>query len=366
VKGGCDKSVVVLRFSVSVAPAFSGTVRNTAVISHPRLTGPVTVTAETVVTDKPILTIEKTSVPDKPGPGKPLTYTLVVANLGQLAVDLPVTVVDVVPPNTSLGDPGGDTVTWTRRVTLGLGERTVFTFSVDVDDVPSGTVLTNADYWVTSPEIGTDYGEPYTVTVVDPILSISKRVWPDPPGSNREMTYTLTVLNAGSLAQGLIVTDRVPTGVSYERGGSETAGVVSWSLPSLDTGEAAEFTYTVYVSDVMDIAVVNDDYGVCCDEGVCQEGSTLTHFVRGPAFGADVILDPIAKGPGGGNKPVTPTLVVRNFGPGNAQPCSIHGDCGHHRQSRGCRHRPRHRYGQRSSDAPSQSGAEQVRAAGSG
>lgn len=318
-------STITIRFSVRVAPAFSGTVRNTAVISHPLLAGPVTVTAEAVVTDQPILAIEKTSAPDKPGPGKPLTYTLVVANLGQPAADLPVTVVDAVPPNTSLGDvgtdgvPGGDIVTWTRRVTLGLGERTVFTFSVDVDAVPSGTVLANADYWVTSPEIGTAYGEPYTVTVVDPILSTSKHVWPDPPGSNREMTYTLTVFNAGSLAQGLIVTDRVPSGVTYQRGGSETGGVVSWSLPSLDTAEAVDLTYTVYVSDVMNVAVVNDNYGVCCDEGVCQEGSTLTNVVRGPVFQSSVNLDPIAKGPGGGNKPVTPTLVVRNLGPGNAR-----------------------------------------------
>ena len=317
-------STAVVSFSVAVSPTLAGTVRNTAVISHPLIARPVTVTAETVVTDEPILTIEKTATPSRPGANKPLTYTIVVANWGQPAVNLPITVTDRVPLNTTLRDVGndgftdGDVVTWTRHVTLGLGQTTVFTFSVDVGDVPSGTVITNADYQVASPETGVTVGEPYTVTIVAPIFWLSKSVWPDPPGSNREMTYTLTLLNAGSLATNLVITDRVPAGVEYRRGGSEAGGVVSWTLPRLDTSESAEFTFTVYISDVIDIPIVNDDYRACCAEGVCVAGTVLTSVVQGPTFVATAMLDPIAKGPGGGNKPCTPTLVVHNLGPGNA------------------------------------------------
>jgi uncharacterized repeat protein (TIGR01451 family) len=125
------------------------------------------------------------------------------------------------------------------------------------------------------------------------------------------MTYTLTLLNVGSLATGLTITDRVPGTVSYTRGGAYSSGVVSWSLPRLNTGKSAEFTYTVYISDVMGIAIVNDDYAARCAEGVRQPGDVLTSVVFGP-------LDPIAKKPGGGGGPVTPTLVVHNTGPGNA------------------------------------------------
>jgi hypothetical protein len=89
-------------------------------------------------------------------------------------------------------------------------------------------------------------------------------------------------------------------------------------LPSLDTGESAEFTYTVYISDVMGIPIVNDDYAVCCAEGICQPGDVLTSVIQGPTFEASVVLNPIAKKPGGGGGPVTPTLVVLNLGPGNA------------------------------------------------
>jgi hypothetical protein len=70
---GFDAAVVV-SFSVNVDESFSGTVRNTAVISHPLIAHPVTVTAETVVTNRPILVIKKTASPAKPGANKPHHY----------------------------------------------------------------------------------------------------------------------------------------------------------------------------------------------------------------------------------------------------------------------------------------------------
>jgi len=319
---GFDAAVVVT-FSVTVDPTFSGTVRNAAVIGHPLIATPVTVTAETIVTDDPLLTIQKTAQPARPGANKPLTYTIVVANMGQ-PMSGTITVTERIPLSTTVLDAGGgvtDTggaaITWVRDVTMSLRDEEAFTFSVLVGDVPSGTVIANASYTVAS-EYGVAAGDLYTVTIVDPIFWLSKRVWPDPPGSNREMTYTLELLNVGSLATNLVITDRAPVGVTYVRGGAYSSGVVSWSLPRLDTGASAKLTYTVYISDVMGIPIVNDDYAVCSAEGVCQPGKVLTSVVQGPTFEAFAMLDPIAKKPGGGGGPVTPTLVVRNLGPGNA------------------------------------------------
>jgi uncharacterized repeat protein (TIGR01451 family) len=320
-------STVVVSFSVDVAAGFSGQVRNTAVINHPLIARPITVTAETVVSNKPVLAIAKTAVPAKPGANKPLTYTLVVSNQGQPATNLTLIVTDSVPSNTTIrsvgadGIPSGDKVIWTRPVTLAFGETTIFTFSVDIGNVPSGTVITNDSYRVTGPPATPAAGEIYTVTVIDPIFRLSKYPWPDPPGSNREMTYTLTLLNVGSLATTLVVTDRVPSGVEYRRGGTPTGDVIAWSLPSLDTGESAEFTYTVYVGDVMNVPVVNDDYAVCSAEGVCQPGKVLTSIVQGPIFETFATVIPIAKKPGG--EEVTPTLSVHNVGHGNAIAATI-------------------------------------------
>ena len=322
---GFDTSEIIT-FSVDVISDYSGIISNTAMINHPQIPRPVTVTAQTTITDDPILDIEKTSSPAKPGANKPLTYELTVINRGQSSANLPITVVDVVPLNTTLlgFDPNGsssptnDVVTWTRSVSLAFQESTVFTFSVKVDDVTSGTVITNDDYYVTSTQTGIEAGEAYTVTIIDPILYISKEVEPHPPGSNREMTYILTVLNKGSLATDLTVSDVVPAGVSYMRGGSYSDGLVSWDYPILDTGASALFTYTVYISDVADIDILNETYDVCSAEGVCSVGEVLTSVVGGPNFEVTAELDPIAKKPGGGGGPVTPTLTVRNLGPGSA------------------------------------------------
>jgi len=324
---GFDSSVIV-SFSVSVDEAYSGAVRNTAILSHPLIAGPVTVAVESMVTDDPVLAITKKSAPALPGPNKSMTYTLIVANIGQPATGMELTVEDEVPANTTLLSVGPDgsanaantLVTWNRTLDLDHGQETVFTFSVDVGDVPSGTVITNDGYSAGSAEAGVTAGEPYTVTVIDPILSLAKEIDPDPPGSNREATYILTLLNRGSAATDLVITDRVPPNATYVRGGTEADGVVSWTWPRLDPGDSAQFTFTVSIGDIMDVGLVNDEYEACCAEGVCVSGEPLTSVVGGPTFELEAMLDPIAKKPGGGSnkKPVTPTLVLHNAGPGNA------------------------------------------------
>ncbi len=106
----------------------------------------------------------------------------------------------------------------------------------------SGTVIANEQYQVENALSGIVSGEVYTVTVIDPVLFLYKETDPFPPGSNREMTYTLTVFNKGSLATDLEITDKIPAGVTYVSGGKKSGNTVSWDLPSLDTGESAEVT----------------------------------------------------------------------------------------------------------------------------
>ncbi len=323
-------STVLITLTVDVAGTFEGILENQAVISHPDIDEPIWVSAETVVTDDPLLTITKSSTPEKPGPGKLLTYMLEVSNIGQPANGIQLSVSDQLPDNTSYqdADPDGsyndttEDITWNRTTDLATGASTVFTFSVDINSVISGTVISNVDYGVSADQNTVPAsGEVYTVTVVDPILYIAKTTQPDPPGSNREMTYTLTVLNKGSEATDLVVNDAVPEGVAYLRGGdafNENTGVVSWYLDSLPTDEWAVFEYVVYIDDVADVDVINTTYDVCGSEGVCATGEVYTSPVKGPTFEVEAYVDPIAHKPGGGNSPVTPTLVIRNTGPGNA------------------------------------------------
>jgi uncharacterized repeat protein (TIGR01451 family) len=74
----------------------------------------------------------------------------------------------------------------------------------------------------------------------------------------------------------------------------------------------------VSIGDVADVALVNSDYEAC-NEGVCQSGDPLTSTIHGATFLTTAEVFPIAKKPGGGTGPVTPTLTIENLGPGNAR-----------------------------------------------
>jgi uncharacterized repeat protein (TIGR01451 family) len=164
---GFDASVGIT-FSVIITPEYFGIISNTAVISDPMIAEPVTVMAETRVTDCPIFEIAKMASPAMPGRNKPLTYELAVTNQGQPAVDTPITVTDFVPTDTTFLKVGPDgtfnpldnVVTWYRSVNLGFGETSIFTYAVNIGDVPSGTIVTNSTYLVVSPE-DISAGEPY-------------------------------------------------------------------------------------------------------------------------------------------------------------------------------------------------------------
>ncbi|MFN2198875.1 MAG: hypothetical protein ACK2UW_22335 [Anaerolineales bacterium] len=325
--------MVVITYGLTVDAAFSGTLLNEGVISQANAPEDVTVSAEAVITDDAILEISKTSLPELPGPGQPLTYTISVTNIGQ-PDNLDLTVTDNVPANTTLvlPVPGGNAspnhrqVTWTSNgLSLGTGETATFEYIVQVNAVTSGTVITNDAYQVTAAGLGGGavVGEPVTTTVVDPVISLYKRIDPDPPGSNGNAIYSLTVLNTGSRATDLTITDEVPEEMDYVSGGDDYHnGVVSWSLDSLGTRETATFTFTVAIPDIAAVGVLNDVYEVCYGV-ICVPGVPLTSVVQGPTFEVEAWVDPIAKGPGGGNKPVTPTLVLRNLGPGSALDANV-------------------------------------------
>lgn len=319
-------SSVWIEYSVTVDPGYEGTVENSAVIEQAEIDAPVIVSAQAMITDQPVLTIEKTSEPALPGPNKPLTYYLTVENTGQPAEGLALTVSDELPPGTQSPQPGADgsfskgTVTWNRTLDMATGDTSVFSFTVKVKDLVSGTVLTNDNYSVSSEPTGLTAGAPYTVTVVDPDLVIYKEIFPDPPGANREAEYRLTVRNRGSLATGLVISDVLPANVSYAGGGDETGDLISWTLPELDTGEEAEFTFMVQIGDISSVELANTTYGVCSSEGMCAAGQPLVSQIQPANFKVRAEVDPIAKKPGGGQDTtvVTPTLWIHNAGPGSA------------------------------------------------
>jgi uncharacterized repeat protein (TIGR01451 family) len=83
------------------------------------------------------------------------------------------------------------------------------------------------------------------------------------------ITYTLTITNNYTLtATNLVITDTIPAGASYITGGTRSGNVVSWTIPSLASGEAISVTFVVTAATT----ITNSDYAVVADDGISAIG----------------------------------------------------------------------------------------------
>ena len=103
-----------------------------------------------------------------------------------------------------------------------------------------------------------------------PALAIAK-TGPTTALVGAPFTYTLTVTNSGSApAANLLVTDTLPTGVTYVRGGTLVGDEVHFPLASLAAG--AQETVKFVVAANNGGVVVNNAYAVTADGGVRGDG----------------------------------------------------------------------------------------------
>jgi uncharacterized repeat protein (TIGR01451 family) len=227
------------------------------------------------------LAVTSSGSPNPVTPGNNISYTQSITNDGPAAITASgttttVTFTDAIPANTTLasftappnwtctniavGSTGTVTCTLNSGQTLGVGAVVNFplTVKVAVSTAP-GTTITN------SPNITSTVTDPNTANntatvqtlVVSPTqadVSIAKMGSPEPVNMGTNLTYTLTVKNAGpAIAQNVVVTDVLPSQVVYTSS-LTTAGTctytaatttVSCSLGSLSVGSTAVITINV-------------------------------------------------------------------------------------------------------------------------
>ncbi len=119
---------------------------------------------------KPALSIGKSDFPDPVAPGGLLTYTITVAETDGIFDATGVQVTDTVPVSTTccaaIGQGGtlvGNDVVWSDK-TVPKGSSIDLTFAVTVNQVPSGTIITNDRYRVVTSTLGVTTGLGSAVT----------------------------------------------------------------------------------------------------------------------------------------------------------------------------------------------------------
>ena len=247
-------------------------------------------TLPVVEVSEPDVALFQTVTSSPPRPGGRIDYRLRVINQGAFRLTN-VILTDTLPAGVSL-DQSFHTTCFAPPVCLdnqfapvvepgqlrwqvdeiAVGGYGDFYVTVDVPlTTTEGSVLTNtARISVDNPESDlSDNQSVAGVTVVGvPQLAIHKS-GPDVALWKYPITYTLTVSNSGDgRANGLVITDVVPVGSVYWRGGSFASGVVSWTLPVLAAGADVQVSFVVSG----EATIHNSQYGVTAAGGVSALG----------------------------------------------------------------------------------------------
>jgi uncharacterized repeat protein (TIGR01451 family) len=168
------------------------------------------------------------------------------------------------------------------------------------------------------------------VTTVTPLADVATTV--TGPGSAlaaTDFSYTVTVTNAGpSPASEVVVSDALPAGamfVSASDGGTHDAGVVTWSLARLDSGEVTNFTVTVtapangMMINIAASAATTADLVPSNNNGSADDAQVLTTITPVADIATTVTGPSIAIT----NAPFSYTVTVANLGPSVATSVAV-------------------------------------------
>jgi uncharacterized repeat protein (TIGR01451 family) len=210
-----------------------------------------------------------------------VTYTLTVTNSG-IRNAQSVVVTDTVPVGATHltgGSVDDGVVTW-EIGELSAESTTTVSFTASI----SQTVVNN-DYAVTAAGSYAAQGTKAVTTelrIPDTVeLAIAKN-GPTDVASAEIFTYTLTVTNTGTTtATTVILTDTVPSGVTYVSGGTLDEGIVTWHIDTIASNTSAtRFMIVQANATVQNVTVVNSNYGVISDEDAAHDGNAVTTVIH--------------------------------------------------------------------------------------
>ena len=209
------------------------------------------------------LQLEKTASPDPVVGGGEITYRLTVRNNGP-SVASNFTVVDTLPPDVTLAAaPSGADWTFNQQNgtytgTLAVGSSTSYTFrgkvNVGSGNIVNSAVVNQGNVPDTNPD--NNAAQVTTAVTAGADVSITKSVSPAPAAAGSQVTYALTVRNAGpSTATNVAVTDVLPENFVLDGASSASAfactdvnrSTVTCTVASLASGTQATINLLVSV-----------------------------------------------------------------------------------------------------------------------
>ncbi len=179
----------------------------------------------------------KTVDKDVAKPGDTLRYAITLSNLGNVRTTLLLT--DTIPAHTSLvtgtldatvgeAELSGGAVSWAGS--LAPTALVTITFDVTIETpLASGTPITNTAQVL---EDGVTLHELKASTLVlsEPLLTRSTKEWESNSlGAGGTLTYTITLVNGGTVTGNVSVSDRLPAGLAYQSGPTASSGTGAYN-----------------------------------------------------------------------------------------------------------------------------------------
>ena len=321
----------------------TNTASATSETPDPDESGPSDTTTTTVAAPPPTADVSVTKV-DSPDPvvvGTNLVYTITVTNTGTIDATS-VSLTDPLPPETtfvSLSSPGGWMCTTPAVGTNGdvicsiatfPPGSAVFTLTVMVDaGVTAGTQIFNAATATAENDFdeSNNVGSATTTAAGSADLSVTKADSPNPVTAGTDLTYTITVTNAGPNNAAVSLSDTLPVGTTFVSLSEPvgwtcstppvgSGGTVSCSIASLGV-ESAVFTLTVAVDPgtpggtlLVNTATASS---AASDPNPDDNSGSASTAVVAPATLSGTKTVSGAFAPGGA---VAYTVVLTNSGPG--------------------------------------------------
>jgi uncharacterized repeat protein (TIGR01451 family) len=349
--------------NVNPSAAQNTTITNNAVVSGTTadpVSGNNTSTATTLVSKRADLELTKSDSPDPVVAGSNLTYTLNFRNIGPDSAQT-VSVTDAVPANTTFvsaavssgtgwattqpaaGSTGTNVIF--SKTSVAADETAVFEVVVKVNPAAAqGSTITNtatASSTTTDPVSTNNTATALTNVNRQADMAVtSKTDSPDPVIAGNNLTYTITLSNAGpSQAQSVTLTDAVPAGTTFVSASMLTGtgwaissqpaaggtGNVVFSKSAVASGETASFQVVVKVnpSSVTGTVVSNTATAASATADPDSNNNAASATTTVEAQADLVITKSDSPDPAVTGFNITYTITVTNNGPSTANTITL-------------------------------------------